>query len=53
MSKHEVTARTDRLIAILSGAAVLALLAYGQHQDAKDDVAARAHVQQQARGDAK
>jgi hypothetical protein len=53
MSNHELTRRTDRLIAVLSAVAFFTLLAIAQHQDATDDAAARAHVQQQARGDAK
>lgn len=53
MSQHHLRHRTDRLIAVLSAVAFFTLLAIAQHQDATDDAAARAHVQAQARGEAK
>jgi hypothetical protein len=43
MSQHEMKRRTDRLIAILCVAIFAALYVNGQHQDAADDAAARAH----------
>jgi hypothetical protein len=45
MSQHEIKSRTDRLISILSVLAFFALMGLAQHQDAKDDAAARASEQ--------
>jgi hypothetical protein len=45
MSTHQIRHRTDRLIAILCIAIFAALYVNAQHQDAKDDAAARASEQ--------
>jgi hypothetical protein len=54
MTEHDIAARAHHwATATIAGVALLAVLAHTQRQDEADDKAARAHVEQQAKGERK
>lgn len=54
MTQHEITARAHYwAVSTIAAVALVAIVAGTQHQDAADDQAARAHVEQQRTGGAR